>query len=127
MKIQDYLYSEFDSSIVEEFLMMLDIMEDTLDLTIERLQEDNSAINDLFRMFHNLKSATGFLKIKRMHNFAHFVEDILDEAREKQKINDEFIDWLFKVADQFHQWYQDINQNAELSHVNPQILKVPKI
>ena len=127
MKIQDYLYSEFDSSIVEEFLMMLDIMEDTLDLTIERLQEDNSAINDLFRMFHNLKSATGFLKIKRMHNFAHFVEDILDEAREKQKINDEFIDWLFKVADQFHQWYQDINQNVELSHVNPQILKVPKI
>jgi two-component system chemotaxis sensor kinase CheA len=127
MKIQDYLYSEFDSSIVEEFLMMLDIMEDTLDLTIERLQEDSSVINDLFRMFHNLKSATGFLKIKRMHNFAHFVEDILDEAREKQKINDELIDWLFKVADQFHQWYQDINQNAELSHVNPKILKVPKI
>ena len=127
MNIQDYLYSEFDSSIVEEFLMMLDIMEDTLDLTIERLQEDSSAINDLFRMFHNLKSATGFLKIKRMHNFAHFVEDILDEVREKQKINDELIDWLFKVADQFHQWYKDINQNAELSHVNPQILKVPKI
>jgi len=92
MKIQDYLYSEFDSNIVEEFLMMLDIMEDSLDLTIERLQEDNSAINDLFR-----------------------------------KINDELIDWLFKVADQFHQWYQDINQNAELSHINPQILKVPKI
>jgi two-component system chemotaxis sensor kinase CheA len=127
MKIQDYLYSEFDSSIVEEFLMMLDVMEDTLDLTIERLQEDNSAINDLFRMFHNLKSATGFLKIKRMHNFAHFVEDILDEAREKQKINDELIDWLFKIADQFHQWYKDINENEELSHVNPQILKVPKI
>ena len=126
MKIQDYLYSEFDSSIVEEFLMMLDIMEDTLDLTIERLQEDSSIINDLFRMFHNLKSATGFLKIKRMHNFAHFVEDILDEAREKQKINNELIDWLFKVADQFHEWYKNIDENTRLSPINPQILRFPK-
>jgi len=127
MKIQDYLYSEFDSSIVEEFLMMLDVMEDTLDLTIERLQEDSSVINDLFRMFHNLKSATGFLKIKRIHNFAHFVEDILDEVREKQKINNELTDWLFKVADQFHQWYHDINENEKLSPINPQLLKIPKI
>jgi two-component system chemotaxis sensor kinase CheA len=127
MKIQDYLYSEFDSSIVEEFLMMLDVMEDTLDLTIERLQEDSSVINDLFRMFHNLKSATGFLKIKRIHNFAHFVEDILDEVREKQKINNELTDWLFKVADQFHQWYHDINENEKLSPINPQLLKTPKI
>ena len=126
MKIQDYLYSEFDSSIVEEFLMMLDIMEDTLDLTIERLQEDSSVINDLFRMFHNLKSATGFLKIKRMHNFAHFVEDILEEAREKQKINDELIDWLFKIAHQFHEWYKDIDENTKLSPIDPQILRFPK-
>ena len=78
MNIQDYLYSEFDSSIVEEFLMMLDVMEDMLDLTIERLYSDyKEAVNDLFRMFHNLKSAAGFLKIKRIQNYAHFVEDIL--------------------------------------------------
>ena len=128
MKIQDYLYSEFDSSIVEEFLMMLDVMEDTLDLTIERLYSDyEEAINDLLRMFHNLKSAAGFLKIKKIHNYAYFVEDILQKARERNKAYEEFIDWMFKVAEQFHNWYKDINKNEELSHVNPQILKVPKI
>ena len=128
MKIQDYLYSEFDSNIVEEFLMMLDIMEDTLDLTIEHLYNDyEDAINDLFRMFHNLKSATGFLKIKRIHNFAHFVEYILDKAREKQQANDDLIDWLFKVANQFHEWYGNIDRNEELAPLHTDIFKVPKI
>ena len=127
MKIQDYLYSEFDSSIVEEFLMMLDVMEDMLDLTIEKLYNDEEVLNDIFRMFHNLKSAASFLKIRKIYSFAHFVEDILEEAREKHKINDELIDWLFKVADQFHKWYKDINENEELSHINPQILKTPRI
>jgi len=128
MNIQDYLYSEFDSSIVEEFLMMLDVMEDMLDLTIERLYTNyEEAINDLFRMFHNLKSAAGFLKIKKIQNYAHFVEDILQKARERNKADEEFIDWMFKVADQFHNWYKDINKNEELSHINPLILKTPKI
>lgn len=48
MNIQDYLYSEFDSEIVEEFLMLLDVLDDNLDLTIERLYDDYDAINDLF-------------------------------------------------------------------------------
>ena len=128
MGIQDYLYNEFDSNVVEEFLMMLDIMEDNLDLTIERLYSDyEEAINDLFRMFHNLKSATAYLKIKRIHNFAHFVEDVLDKARKKTAADDEFIDWLFKVADQFHEWYGNIDRNEELAPLHPDIFKVPKI
>ena len=78
-------------------------------------------------MFHNLKSAAGFLKIKRIQNYAHFVEDILQKAGEKDKADEELIDWMFKVAEQFHNWYKDINKNEELSHINPQILKTPKI
>ena len=37
MGVQDYLYNEFDSEIIEEFLMMLDIVEDNIDLVIEGL------------------------------------------------------------------------------------------
>ena len=127
MNIQDYLYSEFDSSIVEEFLMLLDVLEDNLDLTIERLYTDYDAINDLFRMFHNLKSATSFLKIKRISNFAHFVENILDKARSNKKVDKELIDWLFKASEQFHKWYQNIDRNEELDPINPNIFKIPKI
>jgi len=127
MNIQDYLYSEFDSEVVEEFLMLLDVLEDNLDLTIERLYTDYDAINDLFRMFHNLKSATSFLKIKRIANFAHFVEDVLDKVRLNKKIDEELIDWLFIISDQFHKWYENINKNKELAPINPNIFKIPKI
>jgi len=128
MKILDYLYEEFDSDIVEEFLMLLDVMEDNLDLAIERLNTDyEESVNDLFRMFHNLKSAASYLKIKRIKNFAHFVEDILDEARRKNKADEELIDWLFKISEQFHEWYANIDSNEELAPLRKEIFKVPKI
>ena len=128
MGIQDYLYSEFDSEIIEEFLMMLDIMEDNIDLVIEGLYENyEDNINELFRMFHNLKSATGFLKLNRINKFCHFVENVLDKARKKSKPTEELIDWLFDVADQFHIWYKNINKNEELAPLNPKVLKIPKI
>ena len=128
MGVQDYLYSEFDSEIIEEFLMMLDILEDNLDLVIEGLYENyEDNINELFRMFHNLKSATAFLRLERINKFSHFVENILDKARKKKKANEEFINWLFDVADQFHIWYKNINKNEDLSPLNPKVLKIPKI
>ncbi len=127
MGISDYLYSEFDSDIVEEFLMLLDVLEDNMDLTIESLYQDSEALNDLFRMFHNLKSASGFLKLKRIQTFAHFVEDILQDARDKNKITEELIDWLFKVSNQFHIWYRNITNNEELAPLQKEIFKIPKL
>ncbi len=128
MGIQDYLYSEFDNEIIEEFLMMLDIMEDNIDLIIEGLYEDyDNNINELFRMFHNLKSATGYLKLDRINKFCHFVENILEKARKKSKPTEELINWLFDVSEQFHTWYKNINKNEELAPFNPKVLKISKI
>jgi len=129
MGIQDYLYNEFDSDIVEEFLMMLDIVEDNLDLIIEGLYDNyEENINELFRIFHNLKSATSFLKIKRFNSLTKLVEEILEKARKYHSSpNEELVNWLLDVAEQFHTWYQDIDSNKELSPLNPNILKLPKI
>ena len=129
MGIQDYLYSEFDSEIVEEFLMMLDAVEDSLDLIIEELYSNyEDAINELFRIFHNLKSATAFLKIHRFNSYTKLVEGILEKARKYKSLpSEDLIDWLFVVANQFHIWYKDINLNRELSPVLPELLKIPKL
>ena len=128
MEIQDYLYSEFDNEIIEEFLMMLDIMEDNIDLIIEGLYKDyDNNINELFRMFHNLKSATGYLKLDRINKFCHFVENILEKARKKSKPTEELINWLFDVAEQFHIWYENITKNEELASLNTNVLKISKI
>ena len=128
MGIQDYLYSEFDNEIIEEFLMMLDIMEDNIDLIIEGLYKDyDNNINELFRMFHNLKSATAYLKLDRINKFCHFVENILEKARKKSKPTEELINWLFDVAEQFHIWYENITKNEELASLNTNVLKISKI
>ncbi|NPA10714.1 MAG: hypothetical protein GXO62_00545 [Epsilonproteobacteria bacterium] len=126
MGVQDYLYSEFDPEIIEEFLMLWDMIEDNIDLLVDALYTDKEVINDIFRIFHNLKSASAFLKLKRIQTFAHFVEGILEYYRDHHEMDRELIDWLFKVSEQLHTWYSDINENKELSPINPEVLKIPK-
>jgi len=129
MGIQDYLYSEFEPEIVEEFLMMLDSVEDSIDFIINDLENNyEDSINELFRIFHNLKSATAFLKIKRFNSYTKLVEAILEKARKYKSLpSEELIDWLFTVAEQFHIWYEDIDNNRELSPIIPKLLKIPKL
>jgi chemotaxis protein histidine kinase CheA len=126
--VKDYLYSEFDSEIVDEFLSFLDVIEDNLDILLEELENNPEVVNDLFRMFHNLKSATAFLKLTRISNYAHLIEDILDKVRGKDKIPKEVIDWLYDATAQIHKWYEEINNNEELSKADMSILKkLPKV
>ncbi|NPA55674.1 MAG: chemotaxis protein CheA [Epsilonproteobacteria bacterium] len=128
MRLQDYLYGEFDAEIVEEFLMMWDIIEDNIDISIHRLSSEyKGAVEDLFRFFHNLKAASGFFKLRRIALFAHFVEEVLEKARTQTQANEEFIDWLYVVAKQLHQWYRNIDNNEELEPINPSVLKLPDI
>ncbi len=127
MGVLDKLYEENDSDIVEEFLNQWDYIIDDIDLVIERLETDyHNSIDELFRIFHSLKSATAFLKLDRINLFTHFVEDVLDKAREKDSASDELIDWLFIASGQIMKWYQEITQNKELSPIDPRVLKTPK-
>jgi chemotaxis protein histidine kinase CheA len=126
--VKDYLYSEFDGSIVDEFLMLLDLIEDNLDILLEELEKNPEVVNDLFRMFHNLKSATAYLKLNRISNYSHLIEDILDKVRGKDKIPKDVIDWLYDATAQIHKWYEDIENNRELSKADMSILKkLPKV
>jgi len=129
MGVQDYLYNEFEPEIVEEFLMLLDSIEDSLDFIINDLENNyEDSINELFRIFHNLKSATAFLKIQRFNSYTKLVEAILEKARKYKRLpNEELIDWLFIVAEQFHMWYEDIDKNRELSPIIPKLLKISKL
>jgi len=127
MGILDKLYEENDSEIVEEFLNQWDYIIDDIDLVIERLETDyKNSVDELFRIFHSLKSATAFLKLKRINVFAQLVEDVLESARQKDKATNELIDWLFIASGQIMKWYDEINHNKELSSIDPRLLKLPK-
>jgi chemotaxis protein histidine kinase CheA len=127
MGILDRLNEENDPEIVEEFLNQWDFIIDDIDLVIERLNEDyEDSINELFRIFHSLKSATAFLKLHRINIFAQLVEEVLENARKKDKATDELIDWLFIASSQLGKWYDEIMKNGELSPINSKILNIPK-
>jgi len=127
MGVLDKLNDENDPEIVEEFLNQWDYIVDDIDLIIERLEDDyEESINELFRIFHSLKSATAFLKLDRINLFAKLVEDVLETARKKDKATDELIDWLFMASGQLIKWYDEINKNQELSKIDPKILNLPK-
>jgi chemotaxis protein histidine kinase CheA len=127
MGILDKLNEENDPDIVEEFLNQWDYIIEDIDLVIERLNENyEESINELFRIFHSLKSATAFLKLNRVNIFAKLVEEVLESARKKDKPTDELIDWLFIASSQLGKWYDEIIKNEELSEINPKILNIPK-
>ena len=126
MGILDKLYDENDSEIVEEFLNQWDYIIDEIDLVIEKLETDyTESVNELFRIFHSLKSATAFLKLHRINILAKLVEDVLEVARQRETPTEELIDWLFLASGQLIKWYQEITHNQELSSIDVRLLKLP--
>jgi two-component system chemotaxis sensor kinase CheA len=127
MGVLDKLYEENDSEIVEEFINQWDYIIDEIDLVIDRLETDyKESVDELFRIFHSLKSATAFLKLHRINVFAQLVEDILESARKKDKATYELIDWLFLASGQIMKWYKELTHNQELSSIDPKLLNLPK-
>jgi len=129
MGILDKLYEENDFDIVDEFINQWDYIIDEIDIVIEKLEKDDEykeAVNELFRIFHSLKSATAFLKLTRINIFAKLVEDVLESARNKDKPTEEFVDWMFLASGQIAKWYEEITHNKELSPIDGRLLKLPK-
>ena len=132
MGILAQLEVDFDIEIVEDFISHFAIMCENMEPLIiglnkiERYQEN---IGELFRIFHNMKSAAGFLKLEPVIKLAVLCEDVAEEARVlKGPASEEFIDWLLRVSDQFERYRADVEKDAEyFSILEPLIIKVPRV
>ena len=131
MGIKSDLDANFDFEIVDEFLdhysMMVDSMEVMiLDLSTPSLQK--RSIDELFRVFHNIKSASGYLKIEPMTRLATLVEDALEDLRVQNKpVNEETINWLLTISDMFASWHDDFKRDEKLSKIKYSLLKIPDL
>lgn len=129
MGIRSELEANFDFEIIDEFLdhfaIMTEIMEPLIiDLGIA--DRYGKSVEELFRIFHNIKSASGYLQIEPMNRLAMFVEDALELLRNRQgPANDETINWLISVADMFMQWQEDLKMDNELSKISFNLLILP--
>ncbi len=125
------LDSTFDYEIVDEFLDHYSMMVDSMDVMIIDLSKPNmyeQSIDELFRVFHNIKSASSYLKITQMAKLATFVEDALDNIRTKHSsVNEETINWLLEISDMFNAWKNDLKLDNELSHIKFSLLKLPDL
>lgn len=129
MGIRKNLEGDFDFEIIDEFLdhyaMMLEVLE-TLIIDLGHQDRFHRSIEELFRIFHNIKSATAYLKVEPMTRLAAFTENALEQLRAADvKINEDTISWLISVSDMFLQWQEDFKMDNELSKIPFSLLILP--
>ncbi len=131
MGIRSDLEASFDFEIIDEFFDHYSLMIDSMEVMIIDLHKPemyHRSVDELFRVFHNIKSASGYLKIDSMNKLASFVEDILEELRKSDKVaTKETIDWLLEISDMFAAWNDDLKQDNILSKVKFSLLKLPDL
>jgi two-component system chemotaxis sensor kinase CheA len=130
MGLFSQLEIDFDLEIVEDFVSHYAIMCETMEpliIGLEKKENYESNIGELFRIFHNLKSAAGFLKLQPIIKLATLCEDIAEEARNLEgPATSEFVDWLLLVSDQFEKYRLNIEENDEyFGMLEPLIIKIP--
>ncbi|MEE9555595.1 MAG: chemotaxis protein CheA [candidate division Zixibacteria bacterium] len=96
--------SEFIQAFVEEGREMLDEVEPLL-IELEQISDQSSevdpeVINTIFRLFHSLKGAAGFLDFDTVSKVTHEAETLLDLFRKGTgRLESAHIDTLTKTAD----------------------------
>lgn len=131
MGIRSDLDANFDFEIVDEFFdhysMMVDSME-VMILDLSKATMQRRSIDELFRVFHNIKSASGYLKIEPMSRLATLVEDELEQLRLSSKpVNEETINWLLEISDMFAAWHENFKLDENLKKVRFSLLKIPDL
>ena len=131
MGIKSDLDANFDFEIVDEFLDHYSMMVDSMEIMILDLSKSNMqrrSIDELFRVFHNIKSASGYLQIEPMSRLATLVEDELEQLRSNsQPVNEETITWLLEISDMFAAWHQNFKLDEDLTKVRFALLKIPDL
>ena len=122
--------SAFDFEIVEEFFSHYTIMTDSMEKLIVGLSDEHQYsknIQELFRIAHNIKSATGYLKITPINKLVTLLEEVLEECRLVEgEGSEELINWLILVSDQLSLYREDLEEDREnFSPLLHHIIKLP--
>ena len=112
-------------SYYDHYAMMVELMEPMI-IGLGNQERYNRSVEELFRIFHNIKSASGYLKMEPMSRLAALAEDVLEQLRTQySSANDDTVTWLINVADMFMQWQEDLKMDNELSKVHFSLLILP--
>jgi len=131
MGVRSDLDANFDFEIVDEFLDHFTMMVESMEVMIMDLEKPNMykrSVDELFRVFHNIKSASSYLKITSMSKLSAFVEDALEQLRKTEELaSSDVVTWLLSISDMYAQWLEDLRADSELTHVKFELLKLPPL
>lgn len=133
MGLLKQLEADYDLDIIEDYLTHFGVMTGLLDKLIVNLSRDDefdASSYELNRIFHNIKTASEYLKLSPIVKLTTIVEDITNRLKSKRgagaTASNELIDWLLLVADQMQGYLDDIeNDEIYLRILNPKIIAIP--
>lgn len=93
-------------------------------LQMEKNPQDNSMLNEIFRVAHTLKGMSGTMGFNRMSRLTHDMEDVLQALRSNEiKVSPELIDLLFKCLDALESYTSSVVETgAEGTEENSDII-----
>lgn len=131
MGILEQLEIDYELEEIERFLYFFRSLCDVLEPLIVKLSSDSlkykEALRDLEQNIHNVVWAAKRLNLKELLSFCEFCEEVVKEASKfSGPASDEFVDWMFLIAEQLEKYCEDYEKNATfLSIFNPLIANVP--
>ncbi|RKY89604.1 chemotaxis protein CheA, partial [candidate division KSB1 bacterium] len=109
---------EIYAGFISESNEHIDTIEEKV-LDLENNPKDMDAINAVFRAFHSMKGAAGFLGLTEIGDFCHEIETLLDKARKGEIfITPEITDIVFKSIDVSRKMIDNLSimlENTKLS------------
>ncbi len=103
-----------DVDLISDFVSEAQEHIDNIDsklLTLETDPEDSDILNSVFRVFHTIKGAAGFLALDDIARLAHTTENLLDLARKQELVlTGNKIDVVFESIDQMNKLVANIRE-----------------
>ena len=127
------LEANYELDIIEDYLTHFGFINGTLDkliVNLSRSDKFDDSSSELYRIFHNLKTASQYLELDQIVKLTTIAEDITSRLKSSHAIgataSNELIDWLFLVVDQLQGYLDDIeNDEIYLRILNPKIIAIP--
>jgi len=84
-------------------------------------QVDRETLNAVFRLFHSIKGAAGFLNLENVSNVTHAAETFLNHLREgRVELDDTRMDLIFKAADFIRRLLEKVEEEGKDGGVEPE-------
>ncbi|WP_462323616.1 Hpt domain-containing protein [Desulfoplanes sp.] len=109
---QEFMDPEIFAEFIVEAREHLENIEPSL-LELEKSPDDPGLLDDIFRLMHSMKGASGFLGLARINGLTHKAENILDEIRKgNMQMTPDITDLVLVSTDAIKTMIENLEENG---------------